>query len=104
MSLELKAGKGLLKIFENHLKHFLWDRPQLRKETKAPLFFFFTRPNDFYFIFFSQCDEFGQRTLNFQTDPITQRVLLLLVFFSGVVCFVFFCNLFPVWRRRDKWN
>lgn len=44
----------------------------------------------FYFIFFSQCDEFGQRTLNFQTDPITQRVLLLLVFFSGVVCFVFF--------------
>lgn len=40
MSLELKAGKGLLKIFENHLKHFPWDRPQLRKETKAPLFFF----------------------------------------------------------------
>lgn len=47
MSLELKAGKGLLKIFENHLKHFPWDRRQLRKETKAPLFFFSPDPTIF---------------------------------------------------------
>lgn len=47
------------------------------------------QPFSFLFLFF-QCDEFGQRTLNFQTDPITQRVLLSRVLFSGVVCFVFF--------------